>query len=303
VWSPVTSGQADSIETEDAVVEPQRVHIKFFRRPKVWREIVYSLGFYFLYSFVRNTFAVGSTTSARSNAESLIDLEKALGIFNEERIQRYFIEDFFIRPEIFVRSWNMYYGSFHFVVTVGALVFLFVNDRRRYALWRNVLAWTTGLALIGFSLYPLMPPRLIGAPFTFVDTLEVFGGLWSFDTGAVEKLSNQYAAMPSLHCAWATWCALALWPLCRHWWTKTLCVIYPMATLFAIVVTGNHFWLDAVGGWLTLAAGFAIGGATTRYWYGAWRPHLVTRLDALGLHPLDPKPSIEYDRESPPPPK
>ena len=127
-----------------------------------------------------------------------------------------------------------------------------------------MLGATTALAIVGFSLFPLMPPRLLDAgglyggarleaeqgiePFGFVDTLEANGGPWSFDSGAMQKVSNQYAAMPSLHIAWSTWCALVMWQLTRRRWARALIVAYPLMTLFGIVVTANHFFLDAVGG-------------------------------------------------------
>ena len=92
----------------------------------------------------------------------------------------------------------------------------------------------------------------------------------------MQKISNQYAAMPSLHCAWALWCTLVMWPQVRSWWAKTLLVAYPIATVYCIMITANHYWLDAVGGFVTLGAGFlaasdlhrldrsAVGGATPR---------------------------------------
>ena len=114
-----------------------------------------------------------------------------------------------------------------------------------------------------------MPPRLLdlhGLHYGFVDTLERFGSLWSFDSGTMQKISNQYAAMPSLHFAWSLWCALLLFPVLRHWWTKALAALYPVATLFAVVVTANHYWLDAAGGAVCLGAGYALGGLVTRRW-------------------------------------
>ena len=75
------------------------------------------------------------------------------------------------------------------------------------------------LALIGFKLFPLMPPRLLlDASYGFVDTLARYPTFWSFNSGAVSKISNQYAAMPSVHVAWATWCALVFAPRVKHRW-------------------------------------------------------------------------------------
>ncbi len=146
-----------------------------------------------------------------------------------------------------------------------------------------MLAFTTGLAILGFSLFPLMPPRLLdddgrygGAalaeqqqvgPFGFHDTLAEVGGLWSFDSGTMSKISNQYAAMPSLHIAWSTWCVCALWPLIRKRWARFLLVLYPLATLFCIVVTANHYFLDAIGGLVCLGIGYVLGTALDHWWH------------------------------------
>jgi membrane-associated phospholipid phosphatase len=150
------------------------------------------------------------------------------------------------------------------VVTVIALLYLFRRQPWRYPLWRNTLAFTTALALIGFAFFPLMPPRLLPPGYHFTDTLRTVGGLWSFDSGPMNAVSNQYAAMPSLHFAWSSWCALVLGPAVKRRWLKVLVYAYPLVTLFAIVVTGNHYILDAIGGAVILAAGFGLGWTLTR---------------------------------------
>ncbi|MGH9178730.1 MAG: phosphatase PAP2 family protein [Acidimicrobiales bacterium] len=235
------------------------------RRPRAprlrwWREVIYILAFYSVYSFIRNKgVATDSSVEAFRNARQVIRAERALGSFQEEAIQ-----DAFLGADWFIGFWNIFYGTAHFVVTVVALVYLFRRMSHRYPLWRNTLAFTTGLALIGFAFYPLMPPRLLPASYSFVDTLTDVGGLWSFESGAVAKISNQYAAMPSLHFAWAWWCTFVLYPALRRPWQRGLMVAYPFLTLFAIVVTANHYWLDAAGGAVTLAVGFVLGRALTK---------------------------------------
>ena len=98
-----------------------------------------------------------------------------------------------------------------------------------------------------------MPPRLLDPRSTpssprygFVDTLAKDPAFWSFNSGAVSKISNQFAAMPSVHCAWALWCACALVPRLKHVWAKVLAALYPVTTVTVIVVTANHYFLDAV---------------------------------------------------------
>jgi hypothetical protein len=157
---------------------------------------------------------------------------------------------------------NIYYGTAHFFVTSGVMVYLYLRHADRYVRWRWILGTTTLLALIGFVTFPVMPPRLITSDFGqygFVDTLHTIGGLWSFESGPIAKLSNQYAAMPSLHFAWSVWCTLALWPRLRHRWSRALAVAHPTITGIGIVATANHFWLDALGGLVVLGVGYVLG--------------------------------------------
>jgi hypothetical protein len=222
------------------------------RRLRWWREVLYILAFYFVYSLIRNTQGSASVSVAHAlgHARDLIHLERVLGLYHERWVQQQFLSQ-----RGFMEFWNLFYGTFHFVVTVVALVMLFRRFPQRYPLWRNALAITTAVALVGFAFYPLMPPRLLPESYGFVDTLKVFGSLWSFDSGTMHKISNQYAAMPSLHFAWATWSTVVLAPMVKRTWVRVLVFAYPAATLFAIVVTANHYFLDAVAG----AAIFGIG--------------------------------------------
>ena len=96
---------------------------------------------------------------------------------------------------------NYFYGSLHFIVTIGVGIYLFRKWSDDYPRWRNTLGIATALALIGFRFWPLMPPRARSpAHFGFVDTLAKYPTFWSFNSGAVSKISNQFAAMPSVHC-------------------------------------------------------------------------------------------------------
>ncbi len=231
-------------------------------RPRLrwWREILTIAIFYELYSLARNTQGSGSTSPAHAfrNARAVIHLERLVGLYHEESIQRLFLGT---RP--LVKALNVYYGTAHFVVTAGILIWLFIRHPDRYPRWRWALASTTLLALIGFLAFPVMPPRLITSVFqvgSYEDTLHTVGGLWNFEDGAIAKLSNQYAAMPSLHFAWSLWCCLALWPRLRRPLSRALAVTHPLLTLVAIVATANHYWLDAAGGALALLIGWLLGG-------------------------------------------
>ena len=103
--------------------------------------------------------------------------------------------------------------------------------------------------------------------YSFIDTLSVYGGLWSFDSGTLQAISNQWAAMPSLHLAWAAWCSVALAPVLRSLWSRWLIWLYPVATSFGIVVTGNHYWIDGAVGLGVLFAGMLCANWLMRFRY------------------------------------
>lgn len=259
---------------------PERHHQTFW-----WKEALIVAAFYAVYSWTRNLFgsneiaADGFPEQAYTNAERVIRLEEFLGLYHEQTIQEWFLP-----YDWFIQFWNVYYGTFHFAVTLGVFILLYVKRADVFPQWRNTLAVMTALAIIGFAWFPLMPPRLLdepcpatdptsyggaclndGDPYGFVDTLAVYGGPWSFDSDTMASISNQYAAMPSLHIGWSTWCAIAVWPLLRRRRTRALVLLYPLATLFCIVVTGNHYWIDGVGGLAAFGAGALIGWGVHRW--------------------------------------
>lgn len=246
-----------------------------------WVEILVLLALYIIYSGIRNKFgsATVSPDHAFTNARRVIALERNLGLYVEETIQ-----DAFLGYRFFLQIWNVFYGTLHFWITGYALIYLFRKQPARYSLWRNTIIFATLLALIGFSWFPLMPPRLLDscgqfgacASYGFVDTLASYGGLWSFDSGAMEQISNQYAAMPSLHFAWAMWTFLVLYPHMKHRWSKVLIAIYPWTTLFAIIVTANHYWLDALGGLVVLGGGYAMAWSLREVFRRIRHPRDVT---------------------------
>jgi hypothetical protein len=224
-----------------------------------WVELLAIAAYYAVYSAIRNH-TNASPVNAFANARRLISWERWLHIYHEQPLNHWAAFD--ARPVAIVA--NYFYGSLHFVVTIGAGVYLYRRFTNDYPLWRNTLAVSTGLALVGFYTFPLMPPRLLPAPFGFFDTLARDPTFWSFDSGAVAKLSNQFAAMPSVHCCWALWCACVLTPRLKHTWAKAVAVVYPALTVSVIVLTANHYFLDAVGGFAILVVGYLVSRAATR---------------------------------------
>jgi hypothetical protein len=118
-----------------------------------------------------------------------------------------------------------------------------------------VLLITTLVALVGFTLLPLAPPRMLHG---YVDTVVTFHTWGSFASPSVAKASNEFAAMPSLHIGWSMWCAFTIVSLARRRWVRVIGAVYPFATLFVILGTANHYVLDAAGGAAALVAGVVV---------------------------------------------
>ncbi|MBT2504778.1 phosphatase PAP2 family protein [Streptomyces sp. ISL-98] len=236
------------------------------RRPRIWFEILLIAVSYWTYSLVRNAVPEQRAAALR-NADWIWEAEKSLGLAFEESVNRAVNSVTWL-----IVTMNYYYATLHFIVTIGVLVWLFRCHSGRYAATRLVLFATTGVALLGYYLYPLAPPRLMNGH-GFIDTVLVHETWGSMASGNFKNMSNQYAAMPSMHIGWSLWCGLTIFALAAAPWAKILGLLYPTATLVVIVATANHFWLDAVGGMLCLTFGYALSFS----WYGAM-PHRLPKL-------------------------
>jgi hypothetical protein len=227
------------------------------RHPSIWFEsVLVALG-YWTYSLVRN--AVPEQRSiALTNADWVWRTEHALGIAVESSINRAAEGVTWL-----IVTMNYYYATLHFVLTVAVLVWLYRAHPGRYAATRLVLLATTCVALVGYYLFPLAPPRLMRGGH-FVDTVQVHHTWGSMASGNLADMSNQYAAMPSMHIGWSVWCGVTVVMLAKPLWARVLGGLYPLTTLTVIVCTANHFWLDAVGGLLCLCFGFCC----SLVWYG-----------------------------------
>ncbi|MFJ8105528.1 phosphatase PAP2 family protein [Streptomyces sp. NPDC096132] len=236
------------------------------RRPRLWFEVLLIAVSYWTYSLIRNAVPEQRSEALR-NADWIWRMEHHLGIAFEEWVNHAVNSVTWL-----IVGMNYYYATLHFVITLGVLVWLYRSHPGRYAATRLVLFATTAVALIGYYFYPLAPPRLMTGG-TFVDTVMVHQTWGSMASGDLKHMSNQYAAMPSMHIGWSLWCGLTIFALARLPWVRILGLLYPAATLMVIVATANHFWLDAVGGILCLAFGFTVAGL----WYGSL-PYSLPRL-------------------------
>jgi hypothetical protein len=241
------------------VTEPDRPRRRFsglfpdkllhHRPPQWWQEIIL-IGFcYWVYSRVRNLVPEHESVAMR-HGRAVQHLQDALDLNFELSVNR-FVAD----HEPVAQVMNYYYATLHFVVPIGCLIWLFRMHPRIYRGARTILFATSLIALAGFYLYPLAPPRLL-PQYGYVDTLLKFHTWGSLADPKVAEHSNQFAAMPSLHIGWALWSGIVIYLCARRPWVRWLGVAYPICTLLVIVGTANHFVIDAIAGLVV----FLLGG-------------------------------------------
>jgi len=225
-------------------------------RPNLLLELLLIRVTYAAYQQVRLAATGGTNSGGRATAEhhghEILSIERFLHIDIEHAVNHWvvkveFLKDFF----------NFYYESFHFVVPLTVMAVLYWRRPVDYRWARSALGFATLLALVGFWLYPLAPPRLLPG-LGIIDTVHGVQDFSKPDYGTLTALTNQYAAMPSLHFGWSLWCGVVIFALAPKWWMKALGLLHPFFTVSAIVATGNHWVLDAAGGAAVVAAGFGL---------------------------------------------
>lgn len=224
-------------------------------------ELLLLRGFEFAYMFVKDiAWTSGTDRRAWSNSNRLVALEERMHLFIEPRLQ-----DLFMSSTWLIKGMNLYYTTAHFLVTVAVLVWLFVRRRAVYSHYRTILLVSSMVALVGYFAFPLAPPRLHYCD-CIVDTLDVVGGSWSYYSNQIKHVANPFAAMPSVHMLWALWVAWVLHRQGGRRWLRAAGWAHAAITLVAIVVTGNHYWLDAVGGAVVLVLGALLVVRLQRWW-------------------------------------
>ncbi|MDF3297673.1 phosphatase PAP2 family protein [Streptomyces tropicalis] len=232
-------------------------------RLRWWSELPLILLVYACYSAGR-LLVRGDVSAAVGHGLALLHAEQLLHLNLEHPLNRLFTRE----PWLGIPA-DFWYASLHYLVTPGILVWLFRSRSAHYRAARTWLMTSTFIGLIGFTLVPTCPPRLLSAGHGFVDTMAQYSqyGWWGGDASAPRGLggmTNQYAAMPSLHVGWALWCGVMLW---RRGGTRTARaagVAYPLLTAFVVMGTANHYLLDALAGVAVMGAGLLLEPYVTR---------------------------------------
>ncbi|WP_254693546.1 bifunctional glycosyltransferase 87/phosphatase PAP2 family protein [Streptomyces qinglanensis] len=218
-------------------------------RPNLMLELLLIRVGYWAYSYVRGH-APDSRSLAEGHGHQILTAERFLHLDVEHGLNKLAARTEWLRD-----AGDTYYTTFHFLVPIVLLGFLYVRRAPQYRAARTALSFATLLGLAGFWLYPLAPPRLMPG-LGYIDTAHGPQDLSDPDFGALTQLSNQYAAMPSLHVGWSLWCAIVVFLLTRNRWLRALGALYPLLTTFVVMATANHYLLDAVGGVAVVTAGF-----------------------------------------------
>lgn len=188
--------------------------------------------------------------AAFANAHRVVRLEQLAGIDWEDSLQRLFLA----MPNV-VSALNLFYFVGHFLLTGIFFFWLYHRSRDGFRSFRNGFLIATAIAILIHWKFPTAPPRLAGVGLE--DTLLRFSGI---DIGSprTSALTNPVAAVPSLHAAYALGVGIGLVRYARSSFWRVAGALYPPLVVLTIVVTGNHFILDAVAGTAVLGAGFLL---------------------------------------------
>jgi hypothetical protein len=192
--------------------------------------------------------------TAVANGRRLLHVEGLLDLDVERRVNHALDR----LPDLALVA-SYWYAALHYLVTPAVLVWVYRRHARHYRRARNALVAATSVGLLGFVLLPMAPPRMLPG---FVDTLAATSahGWWGGDASAPKGLgglTNEFAAMPSLHVGWAIWCAWVVFRCTRSIPARALATAYAMGTAVVVVATGNHYVLDAVAGAAVVGLGIA----------------------------------------------
>ena len=223
--------------------------------PRGWGHFAFQfviwMGFYVVYQVVRGA-ADRDVVTAFHNGELVVRTEHELGALFEPALQR--VVD---TSSLMVMLTSYTYWLSQFAVVGVALLWVYFRHHERFAGFRNWLIAANLVGLVGYVLMPTAPPRMF-PEWGFIDTLGQFSSI-NHDSGLISFAANPYAAMPSLHAMDAFIVGVVMAGLCRSWLMKAVWLAWPAWVAFAVMSTGNHYWLDVLAGFvLAIATGVAL---------------------------------------------
>jgi PAP2 superfamily len=204
--------------------------------PRGWsdlgRQLLIWFGFAILYQLARGL-ADRNPSRAFANGYHVVKIETDVA----HRLYELTFQHFVDQRHLLETAVSWTYWNSEFTVVGLAVLWVYLRRHEAFVRFRNSILLANVIGLLGYVFVPTAPPRLLGVG--FVD---------QHRDGLVSLAANPYAAMPSLHAADALIVAVVLISVCRHWWAKALWAVWPAWVWFAVMATGNHFWLDCVAG-------------------------------------------------------
>jgi hypothetical protein len=219
----------------------------------------------FLLYFVVRANVIDRPDLAIENARTLVDIERSLGIYAEAAWQEAVLDD-----RTVVRFFNFVYFWLDFPLIAAVGLLLYFRRRTQYTFTRDAILFSGALALVCYAFFPVAPPRLLPGS-GVIDTLQALDNL-SYQAQSTEFFVNPYAAMPSLHVGWAFLVSIGVvlaFPGNRV--VLVLAVLHPIAQWASTVFTGNHYFIDGLGGLVVIAFGLAAATLMQRHGYPTLR--------------------------------
>lgn len=260
------------MDTSGATTKPQGLPAKWLREirrqsdvVRNWRPgkkdaaeillLVSTLPLYYLVRGLTNTDT--RIDEAVQRGIDIINVEKSVGVFWEVEMQSWVLGYGWL-----VDFLNYFYLFGHLPVIGTLAVWMYFWHKPQYLLMRNAFLLSGAIALMFYVNFPTAPPRLLPDQlgFGFVDT--VFD---QYNTGrpwTPSSFVNEYAAFPSMHIGWNMLAGIAVWMASKNIIVRAFAVIMPSVMLADIILTGNHYFIDALAGFIVMMAGLgiAIGG-------------------------------------------
>lgn len=228
-------------------------------RPTWWTQVILAVGFAWGYDEVRELHG-NIVAAGLHHGLAMLQLDQLLHLEWGSDLNQW------LAPHhTLATSLSGYYVVMHLGMT--SLVLLLMWWRcRTYRRHRNALLLLSLVGLVVYWLYPVAPPRLLPG---FHDTVRQH--IPAAYTVEAAK-ANLYAAMPSLHMAWAMWCGVALWALSGRWWVRAVAVVHPALTVLTVLATGNHYAIDLLAGAALVPVGYAV------LWVAEWLRRTASEL-------------------------
>lgn len=195
------------------------------------------------------------TSGAIDRARQIDRLQHTLHMPTELSLQH-----FVLRHDWMARFSNAYYAIAHVPVLIAFLVWLFARHPDVYPRWRNALAILTAFCVV-VRFVRVAPPRFL-PDLGYIDLATHYGMSLYGPVGT--GVSDQFAAMPSIHVGWAALASFGVVAVSTSRW-RWLFLLHLALTMFVVSATGNHWWLDGIVAIVLLLIAIAIDSGVRRF--------------------------------------